>query len=48
MGFSDIVLFNMNMVNQTMQKELNSYFKEVKKEKIKYDKSSMSKARHKP
>jgi len=47
MGFSDIVLFNMNMVNQTMQKELNSYFKEVKKEKIKYDKSSMSKARQK-
>ena len=47
MGFTDIVLFNMNMVNQTMQKELNSYLKEVKKEKIKYDKSAMSKARQK-
>lgn len=47
MGFSDIILFNMNMINQSMQKELNSYFKEVKKEKLKYDKSAMSKARQK-
>ena len=47
MGFTDIVLFNMNMVNQTMQKEINSYIKEVKKDKIKYDKSAMSKARQK-
>jgi len=30
-----------------MQKEINSYFKEVKKEKMKYDKSAMSKARQK-
>jgi hypothetical protein len=48
MGFSDIVLFQMNMINHSMQKEINSYFKEVKKEKMKYDKSAMSKARHKP
>ena len=47
MGFSDIVLFQLNMVNQSMQKEINSYFKEVKKEKMKYDKSAMSKARQK-
>ena len=47
MGFSDIVLFQLNMVNQSMQKEINSFFKEVKKEKIKYDKSAMSKARQK-
>jgi len=47
MGFSDIVLFQLNMVNQSMQKEINSYFKEVKKDKMKYDKSSMSKARQK-
>jgi len=47
MGFSDIVLFQMNMVNQSMQKEINNYFKEVKKEPIKYDKSAMSKARQK-
>jgi len=47
MGFSDIVLFQLNLVNQSMQKEINSYFKEVKKEKIKYDKSAMSKARQK-
>ena len=37
----------MNMVNQSMQTEINSYFKEVKKEKMKYDKSAMSKARQK-
>ena len=47
MGFSDIVLFQLNMVNQSMQKEINNYFKEVKKDKMKYDKSSMSKARQK-
>jgi len=47
MGFSDIVLFQMNMINHSMQKEINSYFKEVKKEKMKYDKSAMSKARQK-
>jgi len=47
MGFSDIVLFQLNMVNQSLQKEINSYFKEVKKEKMKYDKSAMSKARQK-
>jgi len=47
MGFSDIVLFQLNMVNKSMQKEINSYLKEVKKEKIKYDKSAMSKARQK-
>lgn len=47
MGFSDIVLFNMNMLNQTMQKEINNYIKEVKNKKISYDKSAMSKARQK-
>jgi len=47
MGFSDIVLFQLNMVNKSMQKEINSYFKEVKKDKMKYDKSAMSKARQK-
>lgn len=47
MGFSDIVLFNMNMVNKTMQKEINSYIKEVKNKKMTYDKSAMSKARQK-
>jgi len=47
MGFSDIVLFQLNIVNQSMQKEINSFFKEVKKEKMKYDKSAMSKARQK-
>jgi len=47
MGFSDIVLFQMNMINHSMQKEINSYFKEVKKDKMKYDKSAMSKARQK-
>ena len=34
MGFSDIVLFNMNMVNKTMQKEINNYMKEVKNKQI--------------
>ena len=47
MGFSDIVLFNMNMVNKTMQKEINNYMKEVKNKQISYDKSAMSKARQK-
>ena len=47
MGFSDIVLFQLNIVNQSMQKEINIFLKEVKKEKKKYDKSAMSKARQK-
>ena len=33
MGFSDIVLFQLNIVNQSMQKEINIFLKEVKKEK---------------
>ena len=45
MSFVDLVLFMMNMVNKTMQKEINDYIKEVKKEPIKYGKSAMSKAR---
>jgi len=45
MSFVDLVLFMMNMVDKTMQKELNDFIKEVKKEPIKYGKSAMSKAR---
>ncbi len=45
MSFVDLVLFMMNMVNKTMQRELNDFIKEVKKEPIKYGKSAMSKAR---
>jgi len=45
MSFVDIVLFMMNMVNKTMQREINDFIKEVKKEPIKYGKSAMSKAR---
>jgi len=35
----------MNMVEKTMQRELNDFIREVKKESIKYGKSAMSKAR---
>jgi hypothetical protein len=35
----------MNMLDKTMQRELNDFIKEVKKEPIKYGKSAMSKAR---
>lgn len=45
MSFVDIVLFMMNMVNKTMQRELNDFIKDVKKEPIRYGKSAMSKAR---
>jgi len=45
MSFTDLVLFMMNMVNKTMQRELNDFIKDVKKEPIKYGKSAMSKAR---
>lgn len=45
MSFVDLVLFMMNMVNNTMQRELNDFIKNVKKEPIKYGKSAMSKAR---
>jgi hypothetical protein len=45
MNFVDITLFLMNMVNKTMQRELNDFIKNVKKEQISYDKSSISKAR---
>ena len=45
MSFVDLVLFMMNMVNKTMQKEINDFIKDVKKEPIKYGKSAMSKAR---
>jgi len=34
-----------NIVDKTMQRELNDFIKEVKKELIKYEKSAMSKAR---
>jgi len=47
MSFSDLVLFMMNMVNNTLQREINDYIKNIKKETITYDKSSMSKARMK-
>ena len=35
----------MNMVNKTMQRELNDFIRDVKKEKLSYGKSAMSKAR---
>jgi len=38
MSFTDLVLFMMNMVNKTMQRELNDYIKDVKQEPIKYGK----------
>jgi len=45
MSFVDLALFMMNMVNKTMQIELNNFIKDVKQEPIKYGKSTMSKAR---
>ena len=45
MSFVDLVLFMLNMVNKTMQKELNDFIEIIKKEPIKYKKSAMSKAR---
>ena len=45
MNFVNLVLFMMNMTNKTMQREINDYIKNVKKEPIKYGKSAMSKAR---
>jgi len=45
MGFSDLTLFMMNMLNKTMQSELNSFIKNIKKKKITYSKSAISKAR---
>jgi len=45
MSFVDLVLFMINMVDKTMQREINDFIKEVKKEPIKYGKSAMSKAR---
>jgi hypothetical protein len=47
MSFQDLILFMMNMVNKTLQREINDYIKNIKREKIKYQKSSMSKARMK-
>jgi len=40
-----LVLFMLNMVNKTMQRELNDFIEMVKKEPIKYKKSAISKAR---
>jgi len=45
MSFVDLVLFMMNMVNKSMQIELNDFIKNVKQKPIKYGKSAMSKAR---
>ena len=45
MNFTDLILFMLNMVNNTMQKELNNFLKNVKQKPIKYGKSAMSKAR---
>jgi len=45
MSFVDLVMFMMNMVNKTMQRELNDFIRDVKKEKLSYGKSAMSKAR---
>ena len=47
MSFQDLILFMMNMVNKTLQREINDYIKNIKKEKIKYCKSSISRARMK-
>jgi len=45
MNFVNLVLFMLNMVNKTMQRELNDFIENIKKEPIKYGKSAMSKAR---
>ena len=45
MSFVDIVLFMMNMVSKTMQREINDYVKNVKKVQMTYSKSAISKAR---
>ena len=45
MIFADMTLFMMNMVNKTMQREINDFIKNVKKKPIKYTKSAISKAR---
>ena len=42
MSFQDLILFMMNMVNKTLQREINDYIKNIKREKINYQKSSMS------
>lgn len=47
MSFVDITLFMMNMVNNTMQREINDFIKNIKKSKMNYSKSAMSKARKK-
>jgi hypothetical protein len=45
MSFVDLALFMMNMVNKTMQTEVNNFIKNVKQKPMKYGKSAMSKAR---
>jgi hypothetical protein len=45
MGFIDITLLLMNIVNKTLQREINDFIINVKKKKTVYTKSSMSKAR---
>jgi len=45
MNFADITIFMMNMVSKTMQREINNFIKNVKKKKMSYSKSAMSKAR---
>jgi hypothetical protein len=45
MNFADMTLFMMNMVSKTIQREINDFMEKVKKKKIKYDKSSISKSR---
>jgi len=47
MNFADITLFMMNMVSKTMQREINDFIENVKKKKMSYSKSAMSKARAK-
>ena len=43
----DITLFIVNMINKILQAKINNYIKNIKKEKMVYSKSAMSKARAK-
>ncbi len=45
MTFADMILFMMNMVSKTMQREINDFMKNVKDKSESYDKSSISKSR---
>lgn len=47
MSFIDITLFLMNIVNRTLQREINDFIINVKQKRMVYKKSSMSKARMK-